>query len=489
MHFWAKTCSALIALWLLACLWQLWTFAPSALNTGNRYVLRSLVFSFEQATLSTLFSLALALPLLWGAWAGRLQWLRHLLSITTILPTLLFILVIFEWSTLLNLFFTQKIELRGLWGIVLLHALLNAPLLALLLLPTLERIPENYHKQRQLLRQSALTYSWRILLPLTKPALLHGLSLVFLLCFTSFTTPLILGGDPRYANLEVAIYQAVKYEFNLPLAAQLALLQIIVLLPLFALMPSNPPKSTTHPPAKIPHHISATVCEILGLIMLLSPLIIIAINSMQYFTLQPPKALFSATQDSIKLAFITVPLALLLHLILLHERHAQRLMEALYLMPTLILCLGSYLIAKPYFSLFAYPYLANALLLTLTVQPYLYKFAYPSFSQHQAQTAKLKQTLALNGKTRFFQIDLPALAPLWAKVAGLALIICVGDVAVARFYTNTQFQTLAAYLSEELGHYRQAKAWQTSAYFLLVSLVLYWLPQLITKIYFKMRQP
>lgn len=49
---------------------------------------------------------------------------------------------------------------------------------------------------------------------------------VFLLCLTSFATALILGGGPRATTVELAIYQAFRFDFDLARAAALASLQL-----------------------------------------------------------------------------------------------------------------------------------------------------------------------------------------------------------------------------------------------------------------------
>jgi thiamine transport system permease protein len=69
---------------------------------------------------------------------------------------------------------------------------------------------------------------WRtVTLPLLLPSLLAASLLVFLFCFTSFGVILILGGL-RFATIEVEIYrQAVSY-FNLPLAAFLSIVQLLL---------------------------------------------------------------------------------------------------------------------------------------------------------------------------------------------------------------------------------------------------------------------
>ena len=52
-----------------------------------------------------------------------------------------------------------------------------------------------------------------------------GFVLVFLLCMTSFAVALTLGGGPRATTVELAIYQALRFDFDLGRAAWLALIQ------------------------------------------------------------------------------------------------------------------------------------------------------------------------------------------------------------------------------------------------------------------------
>ncbi|MBW1636231.1 MAG: iron ABC transporter permease, partial [Deltaproteobacteria bacterium] len=72
---------------------------------------------------------------------------------------------------------------------------------------------------------------WRILtritLPLLAPAIGSAALLVFIFCFTSFGVILILGG-PGHATIEVEIYRQAVQFFNLPMAAALSLIQIII---------------------------------------------------------------------------------------------------------------------------------------------------------------------------------------------------------------------------------------------------------------------
>jgi thiamine transport system permease protein len=49
---------------------------------------------------------------------------------------------------------------------------------------------------------------------------------IFLICLSSFAVALILGGGPRATTVELAIYQALRFEGDLARAVGLALLQL-----------------------------------------------------------------------------------------------------------------------------------------------------------------------------------------------------------------------------------------------------------------------
>ena len=51
-------------------------------------------------------------------------------------------------------------------------------------------------------------------------------AVIFLICLTSFAVALTLGGGPKSSTIELAIYQALRFEFDLGRAALLALLQL-----------------------------------------------------------------------------------------------------------------------------------------------------------------------------------------------------------------------------------------------------------------------
>ncbi|MFT1633247.1 thiamine/thiamine pyrophosphate ABC transporter permease ThiP, partial [Vibrio cholerae] len=51
----------------------------------------------------------------------------------------------------------------------------------------------------------------------------HVAGLVFMLCFTSFATEMVLGGGPKATTIELAIYHAIKFDFDLQIGGLLAI--------------------------------------------------------------------------------------------------------------------------------------------------------------------------------------------------------------------------------------------------------------------------
>ena len=114
----------------------------------------------------------------------------------------------------------------GLQGILLAHLFFNLPLATRLLLQALENIPV---EQRQLAAQLGMN-GWQqfrfVEWPALRRQILPSGALIFMLCFASFATVLSLGGGPQATTIELAIYRALSYDYDLGRAAMLALIQL-----------------------------------------------------------------------------------------------------------------------------------------------------------------------------------------------------------------------------------------------------------------------
>jgi len=209
------------------------------------YIRGVLLFTLWQATLSTLLSVAFAVPVARalhrrGNHPGR-RWFLALAGLAFVTPSIVAIFGIaavhghsgYVNQGLALLGVDGGYYLYGLTGILIAHTFFNLPLAARVFLQGLQSVPpETWRLAAQLgmrSRDILRIIEWPVL-----RALLPGVAgIIFLLTFTSFAVVLTLGGGPRATTLEVAIYQSLRMDFDIPRAISLSLLQVTVCALLF----------------------------------------------------------------------------------------------------------------------------------------------------------------------------------------------------------------------------------------------------------------
>lgn len=209
----------------------------------DSYFRRIILFTAEQALLSTLAAILLGLP--WAYILTRYDFPgKKLARAFTIVPFVLppitvalgFILlfghngVLNRW--LMALFSLDKPPLRILYslqGIVLAHAFYNAPIIARFVNAAWERLDPSYEEQARALGASPFHVFKDVTLPMLMPSLLSGSALAFIYSFLSFPIVLTLGGA-QFSTIEVAIYHQVMtrpdIELGYKMGAALALVGI-----------------------------------------------------------------------------------------------------------------------------------------------------------------------------------------------------------------------------------------------------------------------
>ena len=184
-------------------------------------------FTFWQAGVSTALTLVLALPITWVlsrfAFRGR-GLVRAALLVPFVLPTVVMgaaFLALAGPSGLLG------VDLTGtIWIILWAHVVFNIAVVARTVGGLWEHLDPRLEDAARLLGASRWQAFRTITLPLLRPALGAAAAIVFLFCFTSFGVVLILGGS-EFATIEVEIWQQVVGFLDLPLAAALAIVQLV----------------------------------------------------------------------------------------------------------------------------------------------------------------------------------------------------------------------------------------------------------------------
>nr|WP_303649970.1 iron ABC transporter permease [Desulfobotulus pelophilus] len=205
---------------------------------GSGDFFRILGFTFWQALLSTLFTLVLALPGAW-AWArcrftGR-RFFALLVSLPFVMPAVVvaaaFLSLMGPSGLLADA--TRSLE-RGplyledsLFLVVLAHGFFNYAVVFRIVGGFWARLPESVLEAARMMGAGKVRCFFHIILPLLMPAILSASLLVFLFCFSSFGVILMLGG-PAMGTLETEIYRRALHLFQLPVAALLATIQLVL---------------------------------------------------------------------------------------------------------------------------------------------------------------------------------------------------------------------------------------------------------------------
>lgn len=496
---------------LAALLWQAGTLSPRAL-LSDPYLRHVLGFSLGQALLSTLLSLGLAIPVARALARRRFPGRRLLLKLfglSLVLPVIIAIFGIVAvhgrqgWlpQLLRGLGLDPGNYLYGLFGILLAHVFFNMPLAARLLLQSLETIPEaSWRLASQLGMRSS--HIFRLLeWPLIRAALPGLASLIFMLCFTSFTTVLALGGGPKSTTLEVAIYQALRFDFDLATAGGLALVQLLLTAALLLVqhkLQSSPPGrvnragTTRRPDSQQPGTLlTDSLVLLLAIAIFLPPLlaILIAGANDELLTALTSHVLWQAAGQSLLIAVGAGSLATLLGSgLLLTSRHlkvrrrrrrAAALWEAsgamILMIPAVVLSTGLFILFMPFADVFALAPWLVVLVNALMALPYVLRTLSAPMQLVVRQYDRLADSLGVSGLHRFRLVELPMLRRPLALAMALSMILSLGDLGAIAMFGSQSLTTLPWLLYQQLGNYRLTEAAATALLLLLLCLSLFWL--------------
>ncbi|MBQ4668037.1 thiamine/thiamine pyrophosphate ABC transporter permease [Aeromonas hydrophila] len=496
---------------LAALLWQAGALAPRTL-LADPYLRHVLGFSLWQALLSTLLSLGLAIPvaraLARRRFIGR-RLLLKLFGLSLVLPVIIAIFGIVAvhgkqgWlpQLLHGLGLTPGNYLYGLLGILLAHVFFNMPLAARLLLQSIESIPESSWRLASQLGMRS-SHIFRLLeWPLIRAQLPGLASLIFMLCFTSFTTVLALGGGPKSTTLEVAVYQALRFDFDLATAGGLALVQLILTAGLLMLqhkLQSSPASriSARHPCLRPDRHQPGTglvdaLALGIGLAVFLPPLLAIVVAG-----LNPglPGALTSsklwlASGQSLLIALAAGSLATLLGSALLltsrhlrvrdRKRRAAALWEAsgsvILMIPAVVLSTGLFILFMPFADVFTLGPWLVVLVNSLMALPYVLRTLSAPMQLVVRQYDRLADSLGVRGLHRLRLVEWPLLRRPLAQAAALSMILSLGDLGAIAMFGSQELTTLPWLLYQQLGSYRLTEAAATALLLLILCFSLFWL--------------
>jgi thiamine transport system permease protein len=325
--------------------------------------------------------------------------------------------------------------------------------------------------------------------PMLRATLPGAFLTIFTLCLASFATALTLGGGPAATTVELAIYQALRFDFAPDRAATLALIQFALttaaLLAGWALIRDTGFGAGLGRPPELPapkgwRKATDATAITLAAAFLLLPLAALIARGLPGLT-DLPQGLIGATARSLAIALastaLTTTAALTLALATARRAPAHRLFDAAATFPlaasSLVIGTGLFLTLRP----FAQP---SDLAIPVTIAtnatlalPYAYRLLAPQARALHADYAKLTASLALTPAAKLRLITLPQLARPLGFGAGITAALSMGDLGVITLFAGQTNATLPLYIHSLMGSYRMEQAAAASLLLLALSFALF----------------
>jgi thiamine transport system permease protein len=472
-----------------------------------RYIRGLIVAGFIQAGLSTVLSLTLG-ALIALALARRTRFpgrsmLIAAMNVATVLPaivTVFAMVAVFGRSGWLNGLARLAGTDLGSWiygldGILIAHVFFNAPLAARVFLAGLGAVAPEYWRLATQLGMPASAVFRMIDLPVLRREAAGIGGLIFLACFTSFAIVLALGGGPGVATLEVAIFEALRFEADFRRAAILALLQIAVCLALLAplafLLTRRAAETASsgvagERPDRTGPRLRALDAAVLAgsAAFILAPLAAVLVAGLAAIASLWAREVGIALLTSVAIGVPAGCLAVLASVALASLARSLRLdagrkrtadtvglaAVVILVVSPIALSAGLFVVLRRFVDPFSVGLPLIVIVNAMMALPFTYRQVEPPLTLSGERYGRLADSLGIAGFRRAVLVDWPLLRGPLVVALAMAIALSFGDLGVAAFFGTGRLSTLPLLLYEKLGTYRMAEA--ASVALLLAGLVL-----------------
>ncbi|MCI2399983.1 thiamine/thiamine pyrophosphate ABC transporter permease ThiP [Aliiroseovarius subalbicans] len=455
-------------------------------------------FTLWQAALSAVISVILAIPvaraLARRSFPGR-GFLITLLGAPFILPVIVAVLGLLAvfgrngivsqtliWAGL------EPISIYGLHGVVIAHVFFNLPLATRLILQGWLTIPAERFRLAASLGFGPDDIQRVLERPMLRGVLPGALLVIFLICLTSFAVALALGGGPRATTVELAIYQAFRFDFDLGKAALLALVQFAMgataaLIALRVAVPGGIGTGLDRAVRRWDGGIALVLQDVLCIgfatLFLVLPLTMILLDGAPGLVRLPHPVLWAAGRSIlVALASVILTLSLALPIAALAVRHRSRLVEGIGTLTIaaspLVIGTGLFIVIFPLADPFALALPVTALVNAAMALPFALRVIVPVLAGIETDYGPLADQMGLTGTARFRHLWLPRLRRPLGFTAGLAGALSMGDLGVIAMFADPERATLPLQLYRLMGAYRMEDAAAAALLLLMLSLLMFW---------------
>ena len=457
-------------------------------------------FTLKQAALSALVSTVLAIPIARALARRRFPGrgaMVALMGVPFLLPVVVAVVGMLSVygrngvaNQMLDFLGLPQVSIFGVQGVVLTNVFFNLPLVTRIFLNGWTGIPAERLRLAQTLDLPASAFLRHIELPMLRDLLPGAFALVFLLCMSSFVVSLTFGGGPRATTLELAIYQALRFDFDLGRAAALAGLQfttcatVVVLAGQFtrtAGFGAGLDRAQAFPPSMGWQRAGDIVLLSATAVFLSLPLLMVVWSGLPGLT-DLTISVWQAAVRSVVVAVISTALstgvALCLALAVARGGMGVRWIQLAAMLPLaasgLVLGTGLFLVVHPVVNPASLALPITIMVNAVIALPFLFRLLLPEARALQSGYDRLCSTLGLQGMARLRFITLPRLARPLGLGAGIAAALSMGDLGVIALFASEDTATLPLMVQRLAGAYRMEQAAAASLVLIVASFALFW---------------
>lgn len=466
--------------------------------------LSAIRFTVWQAFLSALISVIFAVPvaraLARRRFIGRSA-LITLLGAPFILPAVvavLALLAVFGRNGLVSVFLgwinLPPVQIYGAHGVVLAHVFFNLPLATRLILQGWTSIPSERFRQAATLGFGPRDIFNVIERPMLREIIPGVFMVIFVICTTSFAVALTLGGGPRATTVELAIYQAFRFDFDLSKAALLGLVQFgICVVAALILFKTQVPQVNSASLDRVvgqwqiknrPMMWVDVFFILLAASFLLVPLSMVTLRGLPGIVALPEVVWGSALRSvfvALASAGISLGLALSMSIAIigLPSRVPSRILEgvgslAIAASP-LVLGTGLFILINPIADPRGLALPMTALVNAVMALPFGLRILLPAVRQIEGSYGRLADMLGVSGWARFRVLVLPRLRRQIGFFGGLAAALSMGDLGVIALFAGSDGATLPLQMYRLMGAYQMEAAAGAALLLFAISIGLFWI--------------
>lgn len=431
----------------------------------------ALLSSFTQAFLSAALCLITGGILFLALQSWRDSKTRNWAELSLLMPNM--IPPLFLVLGLMNLITPFMNFPYGMTAVILAHVVLNAGLVAVALDGLVHHRVGGMAEVAWLMGAGRWTFWRRVGWPYLRTEIACLFLFIFSLCFTSFSIPLLMGGD-RIGTLEVAIFDSIRLEGRWDKALLLAAFQSLVLFVLAWLLPHP---FWPHRPARRSLHFMA-LPSLKHFVFL--PATMVALGWFAGFVYGAKSLASMEFLNSFALALTTTfvvalgvgLLHLLLFLVIAFVTPHKKLNRFLngYLAPSPVITGFAFLLLPGEGDVLGILKLIVAL--TLILLPLLYRWIVHSSLAALEGQVRIARTLGASWTLILFEIVWPQIAQPVMRASGLAALWASGDFALSAILAE-DVETLPLIMEGLIGNYRMEAAQVLMLPLLVIGLGMY----------------